>query len=377
MADPRANECELRVDALQRYLSDLWGRTVRVERMTALGETEEPSRRGDAKRYGYGEAVRLDCRVDGEPRRAVLQTVRPGPFGHQRMADRAAILLWSHGAYNRQPRHVRSYDVGGFAEGDALVSLGRVREMFLLTEYVEGAQYAEDIAAIRRRGALTDPDERRADALCDFLLEIHGESCDADPTLYTRRVRELVGHSECIAGLVDHYPADDPVATPGRLQAIERRCLDWRWRIKHRTHRARAVHGDFHPWNILFDADDRLRVLDRSRGSVGEPADDVTAITINYLFEAARSTGGFAGPFATLHRRFWDRYLDRSGDQEMLEVAPPFLAFRALVLANPVWYPELDPAVRAAMVGLTERVLDHERLEIDQLERWLGTGRGA
>jgi hypothetical protein len=30
-------------------------------------------------------------------------------------------------------------------------------------------------------------------------------------------------------------------------------------------------------------------------------------------------------------------YLERSGDRGMLEVAAPFLAFRGLVMANPLW----------------------------------------
>ena len=38
------------------------------------------------------------------------------------------------------------------------------------------------------------------------------------------------------------------------MREIERRCLEWRWRLKAKTQRLRQVHGDFHPWNILFRA---------------------------------------------------------------------------------------------------------------------------
>jgi aminoglycoside phosphotransferase (APT) family kinase protein len=56
------------------------------------------------------------------------------------------------------------------------------------------------------------------------------------------------------------------------------------------------VHGDFHPWNILFQNDCDFAVLDRSRGEWGDPADDVAPLTINYLFDpreapALRSRG--------------------------------------------------------------------------------------
>jgi hypothetical protein len=63
-------------------------------------------------------------------------------FGHEHMSDRVRILLWSHQAFNRLPRHVRSLDVGGFQAGGGLISLCGVEEFSLLTEYTEGQPYA-------------------------------------------------------------------------------------------------------------------------------------------------------------------------------------------------------------------------------------------
>jgi hypothetical protein len=50
----------------------------------------------------------------------------------------------------------------------------------------------------------------RADALCDYLVEIHQISAN-EPGLYTRRIRELVGHGECIMGIAD---PSHPLITP-------------------------------------------------------------------------------------------------------------------------------------------------------------------
>lgn len=173
-----------------------------------------------------------------------------GPFGHEHMADCAHILIWEHQAFNRLPLHVRSLDVGGFQSDGSIISLGKVQETCLLTEYVEGQTYSFDLERIRHNGVLTDPDLARADALCDYLLAIHADPVD-DSGLYTRRVRELLGHGECIMGLTDSYP-DHPFISADLLQEIEHRCVRWRWRIKSLTHRLRQIHGDFHPWNILF-----------------------------------------------------------------------------------------------------------------------------
>ncbi|MGH9651273.1 MAG: phosphotransferase family protein, partial [Terriglobales bacterium] len=201
-----------------------------------------------------------------------------------------------------------------------------------LTEYVKGESYSHDLERLRDAGELTELDLARADALCDYLVEIH-KVCGSDSGLYTRRVRELVGHGECIMGLADSYPARHPWISPALLEEIEHRAVAWRWKLRGRAHRLRQVHGDFHPWNILFREGADFSVLDRSRGEWGEPADDVTCLTLNYVFFSLQRSGRLEGAFETLFRRFWDRYLERSGDHEMLEVAAPFIAFRGLVMA--------------------------------------------
>ena len=73
----------------------------------------------------------------------------------------------------------------------------------------------------------------------------------------------LVGSGEGIYGVVDHYPADVPGAPWTRLASIERRCAEWRWRLREHEGRLCRTHGDFHPFNILFDGD-KLVLLDAS-----------------------------------------------------------------------------------------------------------------
>jgi aminoglycoside phosphotransferase (APT) family kinase protein len=281
------------------------------------------------------------------------------------------MLLWDHRAYNRLPRHARSLDVGAFRKSGGLLSLGDAEELFLLVEYVAGRAYIQDLARLQAEGDLRDLDVARADALCDYLVGIH-RTPGIDAALYARRIRELVGHGECIMGLCDSYPARHGFITPKLLEEIERRCVSWRWKIKDRTHRLRQVHGDFHPYNILFREGTDFSVLDRSRGEWGEPADDVTCLTGNYLFSSLQRSGRLAGGFETLFRRFWDRYLDATGDGELLEVAAPFFAFRGLVMASPVWYPVLEEKVRRAMFDFILGVLEAPSFDPGRVNAWCG-----
>jgi len=93
------------------------------------------------------------------------------------------------------------------------------------------------------------------------------------------------------------YPEDLDFATWGDLCEIEKKCVDWRYKIKGRTHRLCMTHGDFHPWNIMFREGADFTVLDRSRGEWGEAADDISSITMNYLFYSLQKYGELAGPF--------------------------------------------------------------------------------
>src|SRR5690606_17668872 len=144
-------------------------------------------------------------------------------------------------------------------------------------------------------------------------------------------------------GLCDSYPDGHPVATSQRLERIEKACVEWRWRLRGHGERACRTHGDFHPFNILFRADVDFTALDCSRGAVGEPADDVTCLSINYLFFAlASGRAQFDGPLRTLWDTFWARYLEVTGDHEILQMVAPFFAWRGLVVASPVWYPNVE-----------------------------------
>jgi hypothetical protein len=360
----------LSTEHLERYLSARFGGTARVGAVIPLGEAATSAA---AKEYGYGRPVKIEFTVDGEPRAAVLNTTSPGPFGHEHMSDRAQMQLWNYGAYNALPNHVRALDVGVTRADGTLSSVRDAEEFFLLVDHVEGTSYIHDVARLQAGGELRDIDVARSRALCDYLSAIHRVKGD-DPGLYVRRIRELVGHGECIMGLIDSYPPRCGFITPALLEEIERRCIAWRWKLKGRTERLRQVHGDFHPFNILFREGTDFTVLDRSRGEWGEPADDVTALTGNYLFASLQAHGRLQGPLETLFTGFWERYIGRTGDEGVLEAAPLFFAFRCLVMASPVWYPSLGEEVRSKLFSFTIAALHAARFDPGRVNEMIVRG---
>lgn len=341
----------------------------RVEEVTPLGPDSGPGHDATEKAAGYGVPRRITVvRSDGATQRLVLHTSTANAFGHDRRSDRAAEMLLAFDTFGSIPAHVEVVDVGSLTRDGRFLSLRDAGEFYLLTTYAEGDVYATDLRRIAKERRARPEDLSRCEALARYLVALHGAK-GAQPGSYRRAVRDLVGHGEGIFGLIDGYPDDVPGAPPARLQAIERRCVEWRWKLRGRDQRLARTHGDFHPFNILFDEASRLTLLDTSRGSQGDPADDVTCLAINYVFFALDAPGAWQGGLRALWQRFWEVYLGWSGSAGVLDAAAPFLAWRALVLANPGWYPAVTSRARDALLTLVERALDAPRFDPADAER--------
>jgi aminoglycoside phosphotransferase (APT) family kinase protein len=348
---------------LARYLTSVLGRPAEVTALRPLGGGTA----SDPKGFGYGAPFEVECRVAGETRTFVVSRTRPTQgFGHDYPADRAWQALYGHRAYNSFPAHVRSIDVGFVRASGEAVSAADATDFFQLVEKAGGELYWLDLDRLVT-GPLRTIDTSRVHALARFLAQAHAVKRD-EPALYRRRIRELIGHGECVMGILDSYPHPYTALPLAACEALERALVSWRWRLRPWVHRLSRVHGDFHPWNILFREGTQFSVLDRSRGEWGEPADDVAALAVNYLFfglrRAARSGArGVAEPFHGLFQTFISTYVHESGDWQILDALPPFFAFRALVLGHPRWYPDLAPDVRVELLHFARAMAATERFD--------------
>ncbi|HVJ17134.1 MAG TPA: aminoglycoside phosphotransferase family protein [Polyangiaceae bacterium] len=341
----------------------------RVLRAKVLGSDDASAgEQPTSKAAGYGIPIRIDIEVSGQTRRVVLHGSSANQFGHDRRADRAAELLLAADTYGSIPAHSRVLDVGAFRRDGTSVSLMDSGEYYLLTDYVAGTPYAEDLRRIVQARSSTPADLQRVRVMVDYLVSLHAERPEV-PGAYRRSLRDLLGGGEGIFGIVDAYLPDTPGASPAQLRELEQRCLDFRWRLRGRASRLARIHADFHPFNVLFDEQGTLRVLDTSRGSLGDPADDVACMAVNFVFFALEASASWGPAFSQLWREFWGRYLAKSGDTELLAVVAPFLTWRLLVLCCPAWYPHLSGNARERLFALANAALLAERFDPELAER--------
>ncbi len=362
---------DLRLDALRDYLSSLEKRDVEIVRVGGLQRPKRTKLVGKLKGFGYGTPYLIEYKVGRSVKAGVLETMRPGGFGHNFPWDRAQSLLFAHSTYNRLPKHVRSLDVGVFTKKNELRSVGDFSEFFILLEKVDGEGYYKDLERIRDSGVMTQTDLRRCVALANYIARLHKVKREA-PDLYVRTVRDLVGHGECIMGLIDSYSKEADFLEKGELKEIEKKCVEWRWKLKDKSRPLSRVHGDFHPFNVMFRKGTDFTALDRSRAEWGEAADDVAAMSINYLLFSIQVHGRLASPFDQLYELFMKTYFDATRDDELLEVIQPFYVWRSLVVASPIWYPNLGRDNRRRFFNFIRAVLDTDKFDVKSVNSYLG-----
>ncbi|MBI5061417.1 MAG: aminoglycoside phosphotransferase family protein [Candidatus Aenigmarchaeota archaeon] len=326
--------------------------------------------------HGRGYRIEIEVKTKSLTKKQtlVLREEKPFWFSHDYAADRAKSFLLQHHSAQSLPNHAKSFDVLS-KKNTTLVSIGSCREFYQLVEGLTGRAYVYDLDEIKKRGHLTEQDRQRALLLSDYLVYLHKHryrgSQKLARSLHLRHTRDAIGDGEMLMGVLDTYPDKVSWINKKALSEIVVHALRRREEIKDKHHRLCRIHGDFHPANIFFEKDDSFKVTDASREVWGEPADDLTALGINYIWHALQHSKQFSGPFAQLFYLFWNNYFRKMRDEEMREMVGLFFAFRAVVVAHPVFYPRQADGVRRALISFALKVLDERSFDELKIKKYL------
>jgi hypothetical protein len=315
---------------------------------------------------GAGYLVEIKTRKDIKS--YVIKGLFPEGLGHDYPSDRAGVFLLDLDEFQNLPRHVKAVDVLSLSENGSIKSIGGGTEYYLLMEKAEGKHYFHDLSKFTQKDGLDISDIEKIKTMTSYLADIHSVKKDSR-TLYWRKIRDTIGHGECLMGVFDTYP--DGTILYEEMADIEKKCIDWKAQLKPQFKRLCQIHGDFHPGNIWFKNNHDFILLDRSRGPWGDAADDITALTINYIFFSIHHYGTLKGPYLQALKLFYDDYIEKSGDIELYRVVAPFYAFRGIVVANPVFYPEISTQNRRKMINFVHGVLNDKSFGVEKVNEYI------
>jgi len=342
--------------SIERYIRELFGSKAHDVRIRKLGAGVQ------------GAGFLIEITTDAGTEEYVIKGLYPEGLEHDYPADRAGVFLLDLDEFKNLPEHVRAIDVLSEMKDGSIKSIGGGSEYYLLMERAKGKHYFNDLASMAKKDKLEKPDIKKIEAMTAYLAKIHSVKKDSK-ALHWRKVRDTIGHGECLMGVFDTYP--DGAVSYEEMADIEKKCVDWRARLKPKYKRLCQIHGDFHPGNIWFKSNSEFILLDRSRGPWGDAADDITALTINYIFFSINLFGEVKDPYLEALNLFYERYVQASGDNELFEVVAPFYAFRGAVVANPVFYPDTTPENRRKILNFIHGVLDDESFKLERINEYI------
>ena len=325
-----------------------------------------------------GTGFALNFKVNGNTHKKILKTLFTSNLGMDHFSDRAGSLLLAHSHYSKIPNHIASADVCGITKEGKIISVGNAQEFFILMEEAQGKDMFKDFERVAKTNVLTSEDRTRILQLSDFLAKLHQEKPTLNlNSLYKRCLRNVIGGNTSIMSIIDMYPQEVKWVSKEEINhLLQASILFW---STHKFNEGRLchTHGDFHPGNIWFKDAENFTLLDRSGQTYGEAADDLTAFSVNFIFYSLKERGEFSGAAKEGFHLFWKNYLSKTDDSEIFNLAPPFFALRAMVVANPIFYsddffgsPENAHKIRRSLFNFALQMVQDGKCNLEQIETY-------
>jgi hypothetical protein len=233
------------------------------------------------------------------------------------------------------------------------VQAGKTRQAVLVP-------YETRLERVEESGELTGEDEAAARQLAETLAALHREKV-FEPEMYRKKLRRDL--DDLLASLDELARHEELTEDESSEMAVK--AARWWGRLRlHPGRLAPAWEGDFYGgiWACGPDV-----ILGTGHPASGEPGRDVASACFLYIERALASLGRFDGPFRHLFLAFFGRYLEASGDTDLLRVLPFHIAARALRAANDIIAKaDADPRKRR-YIDLAWNCLEQDEFRVEDL----------
>lgn len=327
---------------LSAYLSKRFSRPLRVDSVSLLGEGV------------HGTAYKITTK---EGSSFILKRFKEGGRNLQFPEDRHREAFLAKRTHNLIPHHVKAHDLVTVTPQG--LETAHIQDLFLVLQEAKGLDYSHNLTTIADKKELSPEDYEHLTTIVKSLCDIH--SIRGEPSYYRRYLQDWYGNG--ILDLLNEMRQFYPQQT---IKKLKQQFLEIEHTLSSRSERCRVIHGEFFPGTIRFDGS-HIQLYDSRRFGYGEPADDYGSFVVNLAITSLLHYGTIKEPFITMINHTITTYQSTMNDPDLEWIILPFMAYRALIVANPAIVP-LKPSDSARMMRLSTFLLSQKRFNIKKLQ---------
>lgn len=324
-------------EQLQKHLQEEFSETSPIKEIKQLGSGE------------HGEAAKITLENNTT---YILKTWKEQgrnlQFPEDRLRESHRIQRTSKLIPNHVPIH---------AILDAQARVLKAEKSYVLMQEVTQQPYSEVLRKTCKEDTLNEKQKGSVQAIATYLATTHKQ---ADPKYYEEYLKDW--YATGILELIN-----ESIPKNKRLW-YKKKFLAYENKLSSKSHRCRIIHGEFFSENIFFK-NNEVHTYDMRRIGYGEPADDVGSMANDFYMTSILEHGRITPETFQTVKLFLNTYLNQTKDEELLEIIPAFMAYRALIIANPNIVP-LEEKQRQRVRSFLRFLLKQKKLTERNVRYW-------
>jgi len=296
---------------------------------------------------GLSHIVMIKPIEAGSGNMIVLRGVKGQGSGHNQGDVPVRQVQYALSAFNNTLAHAHCYGSLKYQIFEDIAC-----SAWIVEEYINGST----LGAMFDVNAIDDTDGQIRNQLADYCVA-GWPGCQRSIAQANCCINEMIVDFDGAVNTIDMYRKDTRLQK--EIAAYEPVLIKEANRLKQMNPSLVCVqHGDFHPWNIIFN-DSKLRVIDRSRSIINHAVQDFACLAINAISKSYTTSSPQLSHWCDSLIDLLNLRLDQCPHKpELLQAFPYFALARIPGLVSPVFYPEISLHTRKAHYSAAVNILE-------------------